>query len=104
MVKVNGYGPGCPLSRACCVLAPRTHHTCLTPAPGSLVLIWSLDRNLNVPQVDDDTVLLGLWRGTVSLTVLKLYGGGTVSLIVLKLYLLVTLTIQIGIMSLNMFI
>ena len=52
-----GYGPGCPLSIACCVIAPRIHHPPFARFTG-----FSLDRKFNVSQVDGDTVLPGLGR------------------------------------------
>ena len=48
---MGGCGPGCPLSRACCV-TPQTHH----PPAHAWFTGDDLDQKFNVPQVDGDTV------------------------------------------------
>ena len=48
------YGPGCPLSRACCVIA--------LPYARARFTGFDLVKKFSVPQVDGDTVLAGLGR------------------------------------------
>ena len=48
---MGGFGPGCPLSRACCVITQNHHPPARARFTGD-----NLDRKFNVPQGDGDMV------------------------------------------------